>query len=630
MGPLDAAPAQAAGTLPCDIYGNAGTPCGAAFSSTRALFSGYSGRLYQVKRASDGATTDIGTLSTGGYANASAQDSFCAGTSCVIPTIYDQTSNHNDLTVFPRYSDGQQGTDNSPASATALPITVAGHKAYGIYMPQRVSYRRAAANTVGIAKGANPETIYEVASGTNTNNSCCSDFGNVEARQTDDLAGTMDTVNISTLNGTFRGAKSFGYGPWVQDDLENGVYEGAADVNTNNHGNPSEFITALAKNTGTGTYALKGADATNGETASTMSTWYSGAVPATSPYAPSGQSYNPMRLEGSIVLGAGGDNSNAGTESFFEGVMTTGYSSDAADNQVQANIAAQNYDGANSGGGPGGTITHAGKCVDIAGDDKGGNLAVVQLWDCLPNAADQHWEGSAYGLHTLGTMSRCLDPDGSGTANGTKLELYDCNSNAGQQWIVRPDGSIFNPQSGRCLDDPSGVTTNGTALQLYDCNGNAAQQFTVNGGVPLIPAVQNATSETDNSTQNCVDVDGVDLARPLQAVQTYSCQTIVTMDPEAIDQKWSYNPSTQKLTSQGLCLDIDGNATANGSKLEVYTCNSAGGQIWQFRPDGGGYQYELYNPQSGRCLDIPSAKTDKETLQIYDCIGGNAQHYTLN
>ena len=51
----------------------------------------------------------------------------------------------------------------------------------------------------------------------------------------------------------------------------------------------------------------------------------------------------------------------------------------------------------------------------------------------------------------------------------------------------------------------------------------------------------------------------MDLAKPLQAVQTYSCQTIVTQDPEAQDQKWTYNPSTQKLTSQGLCLDIDGN-----------------------------------------------------------------------
>ncbi len=67
----------ASGSLPCDIYGSAGTPCVAAHSTTRALFSAYNGPLYQVTRASDGATADIGLLAQGGYANAAQQDTFC-------------------------------------------------------------------------------------------------------------------------------------------------------------------------------------------------------------------------------------------------------------------------------------------------------------------------------------------------------------------------------------------------------------------------------------------------------------------------------------------------------------------------------------------------------------------------
>ena len=62
--------ALAATSLPCDIYAGAGTPCAAAHSTTRALYASYNGPLYQVKRASDGATTNIGLLSAGGYANA--------------------------------------------------------------------------------------------------------------------------------------------------------------------------------------------------------------------------------------------------------------------------------------------------------------------------------------------------------------------------------------------------------------------------------------------------------------------------------------------------------------------------------------------------------------------------------
>ena len=45
-----------------------------------------------------------------------------------------------------------------------------------------------------------------------------------------------------------------------------------------------------------------------------------------------------MRKEGAIGLGTGGDNSNGAQGNWFEGVMTAHFSSDAADEAVQANI----------------------------------------------------------------------------------------------------------------------------------------------------------------------------------------------------------------------------------------------------------------------------------------------------
>src|SRR6476660_8267127 len=72
---------------PCDIYAAAGAPCAAAHSTTRALFASYTGPLYQVLRQSDGRTLDIGVAQPsasdgGGYADAAAQDNFCANTYC--------------------------------------------------------------------------------------------------------------------------------------------------------------------------------------------------------------------------------------------------------------------------------------------------------------------------------------------------------------------------------------------------------------------------------------------------------------------------------------------------------------------------------------------------------------------
>src|SRR5262245_60812161 len=113
---------------PCDIYASGGTPCVAAHSTTRALFAAYNGPLYQVQRASDGASTNIGVLSAGGFANAAAQDTFCANTTCTITIIFDQTSRHNDLPIEPA---GTAGPANRGVPADALPVTAGGHIVYG-------------------------------------------------------------------------------------------------------------------------------------------------------------------------------------------------------------------------------------------------------------------------------------------------------------------------------------------------------------------------------------------------------------------------------------------------------------------------------------------------------------------
>merc|ERR1712232_58991 len=53
--------------------------------------------------------------------------------------------------------------------------------------------------------------------------------------------------------------------------------------------------------------------------------------------------YAPMKKQGAIILGIGGDNSCGAVGTFYEGVMTHGYTTDAADDAVQANIVAAGY-----------------------------------------------------------------------------------------------------------------------------------------------------------------------------------------------------------------------------------------------------------------------------------------------
>ncbi|GAB1691151.1 arabinofuranosidase catalytic domain-containing protein [Krasilnikovia sp. M28-CT-15] len=579
----------AATSLPCDIYGAAGTPCVAAHSTVRALFAAYAGPLYQLTRASDRATHDVGLLAVGGYANAGDHDAFCNGTTCSITRIYDQSTRHNDLTVSPA---GTAGPADYPADASEIAITAGGHKAYGIWISPQHGYRHYVG--AGVAQNGAPEGMYMVASGTHVGADCCFDYGNAEAQVADTGNGHMDAVSIAT---TCYFAPCTGSGPWVEADLENGMFQGADGSNPANLGNDSAFVTALLKNNGQTTYALKGGNSQAGG----LSTWWNGALPNRGGYI-------PMHQEGSIILGTGGDNSNRNMGTFFEGVMTSGYPSDAADNAVQANIVSVGYSGqTHVPNGPKGTITGpGGKCVDVAADDTGQNLAAVQLWDCQSYASDQHW--AHFADNTLRTLGRCLDIVGNGTAGGTPVELWDCNGVGGQRWVQQADGSLRNPQSGRCLDSPSGATGNGTRLQIWDCNSSAAQRFAVDGGgAALGPAGK------------CVDVAADDSGANGAAVQLWDCQSY------AIDQHWFHN-ANGSLRTLGRCLDIVGNGTAGGTPVELWDCNGVGGQVWQQQADGS-----LRNPQSGRCLDAPNGASANGTrLQIYDCNGSAAQQFALS
>ncbi|MEU9380572.1 arabinofuranosidase catalytic domain-containing protein [Streptomyces sp. NPDC048279] len=454
---------QAAGSLPCDIYAAAGTPCVAAHSVTRALLSSYAGPLYQVTRVSDGATADIGLLAPGGYADAAAQDAFCPNSGgCRITKIYDQSGRHNDLKPGPAGTAGMG--DDRGADASEIAVTAGGHKVYGVWISPGVGYRYTGVAS-GVAVDGRPEGAYMVASGTHVGSACCFDYGNAESTPADTGNGHMDAVSIAT---TCYFAPCTGTGPWVEADLENGMFQGDNGSNTANQGNRSTFVTAVLKNNGQTRYALKGGNSQTGA----LTTWWDGALPTRG-------GYQPMHQEGGIILGIGGDNSNWNRGTFFEGVMVSGYPTDAAENAVQANIVSVGYGGQTDvPNGPQGTVTGpGGKCVDVAADDTGANGAAVQLWDCQTYAEDQHWTHNPDG--SLSTLGRCLDIENNGTANGARLELWDCNGVGGQKWVQQADGSLLNPQSGRCLDSPSGATANGTRLQIWDCNGSGAQKFSL-------------------------------------------------------------------------------------------------------------------------------------------------------
>ena len=327
---------------PCDIYAAAGNSCVAAHSTTRALYSAYKGPLYQVLRQSDGNTLDIGVVEpvtspvpdAGGYADAAAQDRFCANTYCWITIVYDQSPRHNDLIQPPRggFSGPAMGGFNNLPIADMAPITVMGHKAYGAFIAPGMGLRND--DPRGTAVDDQAEGQYWVINGKHFNSGCCFDYGNAETDSRDDDNGTMETTFYGDTMPWYHGNPP---GPWIMTDQENNLVgcvnpDGSRLCSTL----PSiawRFVTAIAKGE-PHHWTSMGGNSQQG----TLSVMFDGPrVNAT---------YDPMRKQGAILLGNGGDNSNGSQGTFYEGAMTAAgtFPTDATDQLVQANVLAARYD----------------------------------------------------------------------------------------------------------------------------------------------------------------------------------------------------------------------------------------------------------------------------------------------
>ncbi len=325
---------------PCDIYAAGGTPCVAAHSTTRALSASYNGPLYQVLRQSDGKTLDIGVVQpsasdAGGYADATAQDAFCAHTLCLITTIYDQSGKGNHLYQAPpgTFKGPAKGGFNTLPIADMAPITISGHKAYGVFIMPGMGFRNN--DATGIAINDEPEGIYYVIDGTHYDSGCCFDYGNASANGRAVGTGTMETVYFGTATAWGSGD---GPGPWIMSDMEAGLFSGynakknVADPTIDSW----RFVTAVVDGGGGNKWDLRGGNAQQGA----LTTFYSGIRPGSSNNA----AYFPMHKKGGILLGNGGDNGNGSAGTFYEGVVTTGFPTEATTDAVQANIVAARYD----------------------------------------------------------------------------------------------------------------------------------------------------------------------------------------------------------------------------------------------------------------------------------------------
>ena len=327
---------------PCDVYERGGAPCVAAHSTTRALYAAYDGPLYQVMRESDGKTLDIGVVRAtaddpGGYADAAAQDAFCKDTYCWITVLYDQSGKGNHLYQAPRggFSGPAMGGYNNVPVADWAPVNVMGHKVYGLFIAPGMGLRLN--DPVGTAVDDQAEGQYWVISGHHYNSGCCFDYGNAETDSRDDGDGTMETTYFGNQPAWYHGEEP---GPWIMTDQENNLV-GCVNDDPNDkfcEGLESitwRFVTATADGE-PHHWRSMGGNAQEGP----LKVYYDGGR-----IRNDRSSYDPMRKQGAILLGNGGDNSNGSAGTFYEAAMTAAgtFPTEELNQAVQANVVAARY-----------------------------------------------------------------------------------------------------------------------------------------------------------------------------------------------------------------------------------------------------------------------------------------------
>jgi hypothetical protein len=589
-----AAPARAATAEPCDIYASGGTPCEAAYSTTRALFEAYNGPLYQVQRASDSTFLNVGLESAGGVVNVAPEKSFCTNTTCIITELYDQSSNANNMSVSPGTScSGCSGGNAGPgpngsdigASAEALPVYIGGQPAYGIdFNKFGIGYRDNSARN--LPTGSQPDGLYAVTSSNLTDGGCCNDFGQGETNDSDDGNATMNAIYYGTDCWT---GNCTGPGPWVGADIENGMY--FSNTGNNPPAYPSEsaaFLTAWEENNGGTNMTLEYG---NGQSGGLIQT-YSGSLPS--------GGYDPMKIQSSIEMGTGGDNTSVGEGQFFEAADVSGFPSQATMNAVQANIVAAGYSSTPSGEAAyGGSAPEVPGTVQAANYDTGGQGVGYNV-SSVNGTADSYRSDGV----DLETTSDTTDTTGTGAA----YDLGWTGSGQSFKYTVNAAGAGTYQVALR-LASPNGVTGGLHIASLSGTNlsgninvpntGGWQNWTTVNATVTLPAGTQTLVVDEDNGGWNLHDMN---------------------FAPSGVTSSW-FEVVNQ---ASGLCATAAGGSTANGTAVQDTACTSAADQLWKFVPTSVSGYYDVVNgnaqaeDETWNITGGTSATASGDTLQIWN------------
>ena len=216
-----------------------------------------------------------------------------------------------------------------------------------------------------------------------------------------------------------------------------------------------------------------------------------------------------------------------------------------------------------------------GKCVDVAAASSANGTA-VQLYDCNNSAAQQWTVGNTD--NSIRALGKCLDVTSASTANGAKIQLYDCNASGAQKWTVS-NGALINTGSGKCLDVTDKSTANGARLQIWTCSNTSNQAWVMPGGsTPTNPT-------TPPTSQPTSAPSGKNLDDP--AKKDVAMQLVSAAENSSLNWRAQFSYIEDIKDGRGYTAGIIGFCSGTGDMLELveaYTATKPSNVLAKYLP----------------------------------------------
>jgi glucosylceramidase len=207
--------------------------------------------------------------------------------------------------------------------------------------------------------------------------------------------------------------------------------------------------------------------------------------------------------------------------------------------------------------------------------------------------------------------------------------------------FVKPGAFRIDSTANATIQNVAWRNSDGTKALIAHNRGTSAQSVRVNWGhqsfVYSMPARTTATfawggtpgtgnpgnpggtgGAVTGLAGKCMDVAGGSSADGT-AVQLYTCNGTTA-------QQWT-RPGDGTIRVLGKCLDVVGNGTANGSQLQLWTCFAGPNQQWTYNSA----TRDLVNPAANKCVDVTgNTSADGARLQLWSCTGAANQKWTMS